>query len=121
MAKRVEEAWGLVDVDSDENMQKKMGEVYAAFANKAEQAIAEATGTVLPRVGCRATKPRAVWHSVLPEKAKGPPYLVDGILHALRGALVQAGRVHEHPRGVGRGLGNVGSRGRRGRSRQAEK
>ena len=100
MGKRVEEACEGVDVDSDEIKQKMMDEVYAAFADKAEKAIAVATGTVLPRVGCRATKPRVVWHSVLLEKVKGPPYLVDGVLHALRGALVQAGRAHEHPRGL---------------------
>ena len=91
-------AWEAAESDGDGNLQLKMDHAYASFANKAELAIAEATGTELPKEGCRATQPRAVWHSVLPEKVKEPSFPVSGTLHALRGALVQARRVHGHPR-----------------------
>ena len=93
VAKVMEEAWEGADLDTDKIMQRNKDEVYAACANKAELAIAEATGTSQGRL--QSLEPRAVWHSVLPEKVKEPIYPVDGVLHALRGALVQARRVHE--------------------------
>ena len=43
---------------------------HAAFANAAELAIVEATGAEVAKLGCRASRPRAVWRFVLPEKVE---------------------------------------------------
>jgi hypothetical protein len=91
-------AWKSAVSEEDEMFQEKLDEAYAAFANCAERAVIEATGAQVAKLGCRAKKPRAVWHSVLPEKIDEGGYPLSGVLHALRGALVQAKRVIESPK-----------------------
>ena len=87
-----------VGVDADEELQMKVDEAYAAFANAAELAIVAATGAEVAKLGCRAARPRAVWHSVLPEKVEEQGFPLDGVLHAFRNALSQAYRIHSQPR-----------------------
>ena len=98
--KAAEVAWESAFGDEDEKFHARLDDAYASFANCAEKAVAEATGVEIAKPGCRAKKPRAVWHSVLPEKVKEESYPTSGVLHALRSAICQGKRVIGPPRAV---------------------
>ncbi len=56
-----------------EQADQLLADVYGIWLNRAEEELADATGTKLPRSGCRAAGPRLRWRSILPEVSRTPP------------------------------------------------
>ncbi len=74
---------------------------YAVWANKAEEELEAFTGTQLPKGGERASRPRLVWRSVLPEKRRQEVFPERAALVWLRGVAAEVQRITRVFEGAG--------------------
>ncbi len=73
LLKVAEELVSFVRADGDyDHADRLLTETYARWMDMAEEELADATGTDLPKWGCRSKGPRLRWKSVLPEVRRTP-------------------------------------------------